>query len=311
MKPDLIEHLICPECGTGFDMRVSEREKGEIKTGVLRCTSGHSFPITKFIPRFVDADRYADSFSRQRLYVRRHFKYYLNDRSGDELFQSTTSFTPDELKVGLSLEVGCGYGRFLDVVQRSGGRIIGIDLSTHSIELAHDFVGLRPNVYLVQCDLFKLPFRRDYFDRIFSIGVLHHTPSTRQAFEALVPHVAHGGRIAVWVYNPDDKKSSDRWRKMTTRMSHRVLYGWCIVNQLLFSWIRSLPGGWRFSYVVPGNQPGPGRPFWLRVLSDFDDLSPRYAHVHGHDEVVGWFSAAGLSQIRALNRKTAVVGMRG
>jgi SAM-dependent methyltransferase len=278
---------------------------------VLLCPHGHSYPITKFIPRFVDADKYADSFSRQRLYVRRHFKYYLKDRSGDELFQFTTSFTPDDLKSGLSLEVGCGYGRFLDVVQRRGGRIIGVDLSTHSVELAHDFVGLRPNVYLVQCDLFKLPFRRDYFDRIFSIGVLHHTPSTREAFEALVPHVAKGGRIAVWVYHPDDKKSSDRWRKLTTRLNHRLLYGWCIANQVLFSWIRALPGGWRFSYVVPGNQPGRNRPFWLRVLSDFDDLSPRYAHVHDQNEVASWFARAGLSQVRVLDRKTAVVGVRG
>src|SRR5690349_17981373 len=125
-------------------MTVSERESGGIKTGVLRCGQSHSYPISKFIPRSVNAVAYADSFSRQRLYVRRHFKHYVNDHSGHDLFQRATSFSPTDLRTGLTLEVGCGYGRFIDVVQRSGGRIIGIDLSTHSIELAHDFVGLRP-----------------------------------------------------------------------------------------------------------------------------------------------------------------------
>ena len=45
-----------------------------------------------------------------------------------------------------------------------------------------------------------LPFRRGSFDLVFSIGVLHHTPSTEQAFRALVPLVKPGGEIAISVY---------------------------------------------------------------------------------------------------------------
>ena len=76
------------------------------------------------------------------------------------------------------------------MVQRLGGRIVGVDLSTHSIDLAQDFVGLRENVFLVQADLFALPFERETFQHIYSIGVLHHTPDTKRAFEAIVPYLA-------------------------------------------------------------------------------------------------------------------------
>lgn len=307
MKEDLVEHLACPACASPLDLDVKQRADGEVRTGTLRCPrDGSVFPVTRFVPRFVDADAYADSFSRQRLYVRQHFHDYRDHRSGDRQFLPTTGFTPEQIQAGLTLEVGCGYGRFVDVVERMGGRIVGVDLSTHSIDLAHDFVGLRPNVHLVQCDLFSMPFRRDAFDQAYAIGVLHHTPDTRAAFHAILPYVRHGGQIAVWVYHPSMKVSSNRWRRITTRLPPRWVYGWCIANQVLFSWIRGLPGGGRFGRLIPGAMPG--QPFWMRVLSDFDDLSPRFAHVHTPEEVRQWFEEAGLEQVRTLDRKTALCG---
>jgi SAM-dependent methyltransferase len=306
-----MDFLVCPECGGPLDLEVTEEAHNEVRTGTVTCAREQlKFPITRFVPRFVDRDKYADSFSRQRLYVRRHFEHYVNDRSGDELFLPTTGFDEAEIRQGVTLEVGCGYGRFVDVAQRLGAEIIGIDLSTHSIELAHDFVGLRERVHLVQCDLFKLPFRRGSLDRAYSIGVLHHTPDTRAAFEAVVPFVRPGGRIAIWVYHPEQKRAADRWRPFTVKLPHPVLYGWCIANQVLFSWIRALPGGGRFSAVIPGAAPRPGRSFWLRVLGDFDNLSPKFAHVHTEPEVRQWFEAAGLEDVRILPRRTAVSGRR-
>ena len=42
----------------------------------------------------------------------------------DERVISFTGFDAEELRTGLTLEVGCGYGRYLDAVQRKGGTII-------------------------------------------------------------------------------------------------------------------------------------------------------------------------------------------
>jgi SAM-dependent methyltransferase len=311
VKADLLDYLACPTCHSGLSLEAHRESDGEVEEGALRCIRGCGvYHISRFVPRFVDSDRYAATFSRQRRYVREHFDDYRADRSGDRLFLPTTGFDAKALTRGVALEAGCGYGRFVDVVQRLGGTIVGADLSTNSIDLAFDFVGRRPNVHLVQCDLFKLPFRHETFDHVFSIGVLHHTPDTRKAFEAIVPYAKPSGRVAIWVYHPRNKVSANRWRVVTTRIPNALLYGFCVVNQALFSWIRAMPGGSRFNALVPGASPSSGAPFWMRVMADFDNLSPKYAHVHTADEVRGWYADAGLQDIRVLSRDTAVVGTR-
>ena len=310
MKRDFLDILICPECKSELELEVHTEEDGEIMTGVLRSSGGHEYRIVGGVPRFVNADEYADTFSKQRLYVRRHFDEYRQDTSGDQVFGPATGFSDEAIREGISLEVGCGYGRFIDVVQRMEGKVVGVDLSTHSIELAYDFAGRRPNVYLAQCDLFKLPFRQGTFDRVFSVGVLHHTPDTRKAFEAIVPYAKSSGDISIWVYHPvkSGKKTADVYRHVTTHLPHSVLYGGCVLNQALLSWVRCLPGGDTFSVVIPGANPRRDGKFWRRVLSDFDNLSPKYAYTHTEDEVIDWFEAQGLQDVRSLGYPTAVTG---
>jgi ubiquinone/menaquinone biosynthesis C-methylase UbiE len=309
MKRELLTLLACPRCAGELTVEDAIEAGGEIESGRLHCAAdGGTYAITGFIPRFVDSDQYVASFSKQRQYVEKHFDQYTSDRSGDQLFLPTTGFDAAQVSQGLSLEIGCGYGRFVDTVQRMGGTVVGVDLSTDSINLAQRFVGLRPHVHLVQADLFHLPFRPGTFDHVFSIGVLHHAPDTQAAFASIVRFAKPNGQVAIWVYHPRNKVSANRWRKVTTKLPHPVTYAWCVLNQALFSPLRRLPGGELFNAIVPGATPRPGRPFWLRVLSDFDSLSPWYAHVHDESEVRKWFEDLGLEFVRVLPRATAVSG---
>jgi len=311
MKHDFTSQLVCFPCQAGLTLEAQEEVDSKVRTGRLTCTAcGKVYPIKGYVPRFVDSEKYVTSFSVQRTHVRKHFHEYVSDRSGYEKFSPITGISVDEVKQGLTLEVGCGYGRFLDVVQSLGGTIVGVDLSTESIELAQEFVGLRPNVNLVQADVFQLPFRPNHFDRAFSIGVLHHTPDTRRAFEHVVQQVKKGGRVSIWVYHPLDKVPDNRWRVITTRLPHSVLYTFCVLNQAMFSWIRALPHGRRFSQIIPGGTPRKGNSFWQRVMGDFDSLSPTFAHVHSSEEVVEWFNQAGLDGVEALPRRSAVTGFK-
>ncbi len=307
----MLRYLVCPACQSPFDLDVEEEDAQEVRTGRLRCRGcSDVYPIVRSVPRFVDADAYVGSFSIQRRHVRDHFVDYVKDQSGYELFFNTTGFEASDVRGELILEVGCGYGRFVDVVQQHEGTIIGIDLSTDSIDVAQEFVGHKKHVHLVQCDLFHLPFRHNIFGGIFSIGVLHHTPDTRKAFEALLPYLQPGKPIAIWVYHPRNKASVNRWRRMTGHLSPQWLFGACVLNQALFSWVRALPGGYRFNALVPGASPQPGSRFWQRVLVDFDSHAPRYAHVHTEDEVRSWAVDSGLQDIRVLERTTSMCGRK-
>lgn len=311
MKYKLMEILVCPKCKNKLELEIVNEKNKEIETGYLHCRNdGEKYPIKKYVPRFVESDKYVDAFSFLRERTRRHFDEYKKDRRGYKLFLPTTGFNEEDIKKGLTLEIGCGYGRYLDVVNSMGGEIVGVELSTDSVELAQDFVGLRKNVHIIQADLFNIPFKECTFDRIFSIGVLHHTPDTEEAFKAIVPYVKEQGEIIVWVYPPEMKTAEDMWRKMTLKLPHRILYAWCVINQGLFSWIRYIPKlGWRFSEIIPGCAK-PEFSFWMRVISDFDGFSPKYAFSHTPEEVVGWFEDCGFQNIKVLPRRTSVKALK-
>ena len=311
MKLSLLDHLICPADGAPLSLEITEIEADEVKTGSLRSHSGRIYPIKYGVPRFVEDDAYAGTFSRQRQRVRQHFATYrreFDERATADLFVKSTGFDLSRVD-GLTLDAGCGYGRFLRVIGGAGGTVVGVDLSADSVELAFDFIGRHKNIHIVQADLTRLPFPRCHFRRVFSIGVLHHTPDTRTSFLALVPHLEGGGKIAIWVYAPEKKVASNAWRKLTTKLPLDVVYGWCIANEALFAWLRSLRlGGGRFAAILPGGSLD--TPFWQRVMSDYDDLTPCYAHTHTRTEVVEWFTASGLVEIKALPRATSISGSR-
>ena len=118
--------------------------------------------------------------------------------------------------------------------------------------------------------MFKLPFKQDSFDLIYSMGVLHHTSNTEKAFAALVPFLANQGTIAIWVY-PDQpdlaQRLSDRIRTFTTRMNPRLLYklSWVAVPAYF---VRKIPllGTMLFHFLPPISM----EPYWEdRVLDTF------------------------------------------
>ena len=81
------------------------------------------------------------------------------------------------------LDIGCGAGRFIDVVRmKCDNPIIGIDYS-NSVEIAYNNFILDEKICIVQADALKLPFSADTFQGSFSIGVLHHTPDPEKGIK--------------------------------------------------------------------------------------------------------------------------------
>ena len=204
MKPSFVNHLVCPVEGSPLTLEIHEMEGDEVKEGILLTPSGRLYPIRAGVPQFVTSDDYVATFSRQRQHVRSHFDTYRTEfdyKEAAELFTRSTGFDLSHLD-GLTLDVGCGYGRFLRVLTHAGAETVGVDLSSDTVELAYDFVGHEKNVHIVQANLGQLPFPERHFRRAFSIGVLHHTPDTKLSFLKLLPYLEEGGDVAVWVYAP-------------------------------------------------------------------------------------------------------------
>lgn len=298
MDQNFVSLLICPACKRDLSV------EGE----TLRCAGGHTYPVVRGVPRFVSSDGYAANFGFE---WNRHNKTQLDTQARHEseaTFKEKTGFQPQDLAGKLVLDVGCGMGRFSDVASRWGATVVGIDL-TSAVDAAYENIGRRENVHLAQADIFALPFRDQTFDFIFSLGVLHHTPNTRAAFEQLPRLLKPGGRIAIWVYAKmrASHVASDFYRHVTIRLPKRLLYALCHVAVPWYH-VNRVPGLGAFTRRALPVSAHPD-PEW-RVLDTFDWYSPKYQWKHTLPEVREWFESQGLVSLTALSFPTSMQGTR-
>jgi len=299
LKPNLLSILVCPDCSKSLDLEKGSEVQGEILEGALSCRSCRSrFPIRKGVPRFVQIDEYVDTFSFE--WNRFHDVQIDILNATDEskkTFQGKTGWSPSDLKGKRVLDVGVGAGRFAEVVSRWGGEVVGVDLS-FAVDAAYENVGKRENVHIVQADLFRLPFFEGTFDSMYSIGVLHHTPDTKKAFDAVVPYLKPGGEFAVFLYGMGPYTYfSDIWRKLTTKVPHRLVYYLSALSIPCY-YLRKLPlVGMGLRFFLPMSQHP--NPRW-RWLDTFDWYSPKYQHKHTWPEIYRWYEENNFTELKLL-----------
>lgn len=292
---------------------VRERAGEEALSGELRCTGAHRFPIVRGIPRFVEPENYAASFGFEwglygHLQVDR-----LHDRSlTRDRFYREVGWSPADLRGLRVLEVGCGGGRFSDVVLEAGAELWAVDLST-AVEKNRELHPGHPRLHLFQASAYALPFAPGSFDLVFCFGVLQHTPRPREAFRALVPFVKPGGRLAVDIYAAHPKQIS-HWkylvRPITKRMDRERLHD--RIRRAaptlvpISRRIRRIPRvGKPLSRLVPifvhdgfmGRMSPEDEVRWA-VLETLDFLSPAYDRPRPRWVLERWFRKAGFEDVR-------------
>ena len=98
------------------------------------------------------------------------------------------------------LEIGPGSGfntRFM--AENTDGMVLAVDVSDAAFTTFENTRHLA-NCHVIQADLMDLPLPDESFDFIIADGVLHHTPNTRQAVEALYKKLQPGGQFFFYVY---------------------------------------------------------------------------------------------------------------
>lgn len=283
--------------------------------GLVCRGCGKLYPAINGVVRFVDAQNYAGSFGFQwKIHARTQLDDAGNRRS-EIAFHRRTGFRPEDLAGKLVLDVGCGMGRFAEVATRWGANVVGIDLSLAAEVAAQNLAGREAAIF--QADVFQLPFAEGSFDFIYSIGVLHHTPSCEQAVKVLPKLLKPGGRLAVWLYSSYNPwyRMSDVYRKITRRMPQKLLYKLC-------SGVRPLYGLHQILRKIPLiGKPASSVGAWLlpmsfnpdpewRVLDTFDWYSPWYQSKHSYEEVFRWFESCGLEDLHIAEEPISVNGRK-
>ena len=309
--------LASPESGEPLAIGAVLREEGgELLEGALVDPRGQrTWPVRQGIPRFVDAEGYTANFGEQWNRYRRTQidRWNGTTLSRDRLF-SGTGWTPEELRGQRVLEVGCGAGRFTQVLLDAGAEVCAVDAS-RAVEACWRNNSPHPRLCVVQADLYAMPFRRGGFDKVLCYGVLQHTPEVKRAFMSLVPFLKPGGSLAVDVYHrlPGvswiNRWGAKRWwRPLTRRLPPATLariVEWYVPKWLpIDTQLARVPGlgRWLVSIVPCWNYTGrwpltPEQICEWAILDTFDALSARYDQPQTLDAVRGWCEEAGLSEI--------------
>jgi SAM-dependent methyltransferase len=243
-------------------------------------------------------------------------------------FNDATGLAGADLCGKTVLDAGCGMGRFMEVAASHGAHVVGLDLS-RSVERARKTTRFPGQADFVQGDLMNPPFEVECFDVVYSIGVLHHTPSTRKAFAQIAPLVRKGGRISIWVYRtwepevPVSKASwafsklqawsSDGVRALTTRLPHRLLHYLCLglVPLGYLKYLADTNPVMKYLLAPVLLFPISPHPKWqVRLCDTFDWLAPRFQWKHTTPEVMKWFEEEGLAERQPLQRSVSVTGLR-
>ncbi|MEI7690528.1 MAG: methyltransferase domain-containing protein [bacterium] len=111
------------------------------------------------------------------------------------------------------LDLGCGNGRVIEILEKFNISYTGLDISENLIKLAQKKY---PDKNFIVSDLLKTPLSDDEFDYVLSIATLHHIPSEEQRLNAFLEInriLRPGGTIliTVWYFwdDPVFKKEMD------------------------------------------------------------------------------------------------------
>ena len=359
-----LQNCVKGENGNGFDCK--DCYLREIESGIIRCENDHIFPIVDYIPRmlpdaFCNLDGFlreykhllsmekvekiiegkeVNKFTRIQKSTRESFgyewlRYHVELEEEDrEVFLRDSQIPYELLKGKVILDAGCGMGRYTRIAGKMGGEIVGADLS-QSVIKAYQVTRDNPFAHIIQGDILKLPFREKQFDIIYSLGVLHHTPSARQGFLNLTKLLKESGLISIWVYGTAGKfhdfktnpLRKDRQRYTEKQFIKRLHWIIVYVREMLFKNVRLvtirmyIPLLYLLCYPLAAIGKIPllryltasvHKNWRVRLLENFDWFSPQYQSHHTKEEVLNWFKEAQLENITMLRHGfIPKVGLRG
>jgi SAM-dependent methyltransferase len=302
----LTERFVCPKC------RESLRAEGDR----LLCMHGHTFPVVGGMPRFVGElstgpaqVQQAFDFEHRRFHDSEHTEF------GPHLveqFLEHVDLPASFFRGKRCLDVGCGSGRWSYALAELGADVTSVDLTAGGIESLYAAIGERDEVVIAQADIFELPFEAESFDFVMSWGVLHHTPSTRAAFDRLVPLVRAGGMLYVMVYDVDQGRgvrltNAVRWvlRRFPPQRRYDLCRHLIVRNERLFGFLNK-----HMIVVYFDPETSPLKESTLQ-FGLYDAYSPRYNFLHSRDEVAGWFGDSGFGDVTVIDAPQGAVEVRG
>ncbi len=219
--------LICP----------NTKELLSIKGGFLVSRQGIKYPIINNIPRFVHKNNYAKSFGLQwNKFRKAQLDSYTNTTLSTDRLKRICGGDLTVFNNKSVLEVGCGAGRFTEIMLKNNADVYAVDLS-NAVEANYSNFSTSSNYHVFQANVYQLPFEENSFDFVVCIGVIQHTPDSEKTIESLIKYIKPGGILLIDHYDKNYPYTRIRkiWRKILLFFplklrfavsKYLVIFGW-------------------------------------------------------------------------------------
>jgi SAM-dependent methyltransferase len=223
-------------------------------------------------------------------------------------------------------DVGCGSGRWAQVVAPRVGHLVLVDASLQALDVAKKNLQGQQNVSFMNVSVGAMPIEDASLDFAYSLGVLHHVPDTAEAIAAVAAKLKKSAPFLVYLYYAFDNRGfafralwrvSDWVRRVVSRLPHSLRY-W--VSQaiavlvylplarmaLALDRLHILPGGWPLAYYRD-------KPFYVLRTDALDRFGTRLEQRFTRDEIRAMLVNAGFVNIRFSNRAPfwCAIGVKG
>lgn len=194
----MFPQIVCP-----ID-RLPQTKSGEH----LVCPNGHRWSIQQGIPRMVlERSNYADAFGLQwKTYRRTQLDSYTRttisrDRVRRCLGEECWALLHGDRRINV-LEVGCGAGRFTEILLDARAYVTSTDYSL-AVEANQENFPQNDRHRIIQADIRMPPFALGQYDLVFCLGVIQHTPNPEETIAKLYGQVKPGGYLVLdhYTYN--------------------------------------------------------------------------------------------------------------
>lgn len=279
---------------------------------VLMCSRGCRHAVVNGIPRFVASDNYAAGFGLQwKAFRKTQLDSYTGTTVSRDRLARCLGGSLDVLQERTVLEVGCGAGRFTELMLNAGARVCACDLS-NAVEANYENCHHSPNYFVCQADVRSLPFAEAAFDFVVCLGVIQHTPQPEETIRILAGYLKPGGTLVIDHYSYDYPQTAPRriLRRLLLVLPARIAkpLALALARMLLplhkLGWSEKR-GRWRvrkflqrFSPVVDYYESYPllGHKMLAEwsVLDTHDTLTDYYKHLRSVEEIDACLASCGL-----------------
>ena len=300
------EFLLDPQTGEDLNIKIEKQIGDSIITGSL-ISKSNCYPIINGIPRFVNLDGYSKNFGWQwKKWSKVQFESENKDSPmegyTEDMFFKITNFEKKSIKNKLVLDLGCGSGRFLDIVNKYEGLLIALDY-TSAIDVAKLNIQ-NENILYIQGDALKLPIKTEVVDYVYSIGVLHHTPDPKKGIEQVYNVLKKEGVFAISLYSENSLYtffSVKIWRKIFNMLWPFFGSYPAFVYSKFFGTITYYLGKIHIYLTYPIRFFFPTAVLpdikWS-ILDTFDKVTTSFQSGHSEKQVIFWFETLCFKNIR-------------